>query len=551
MIAPVDVSSDAELQEVFDEASKMREATFALARTQFDEFAEVVMRDEQTGAFLEQAWLHEMWTQARRMHKRALFISHVEAGKSAQFSVGLPIHEIGQNLQARIRVGSRTHKQAMDNIRLGAGYIERSPEYREVFPNVIPGRKWSEAGYHVERPTQMRHASLAAIGMLGAVSGERIDGFIGDDLLDSSNTRTKIRRDESEDWFFSEIYSRLDANAFCYFVGNAWDPDDLYHRLEKRGWVTYRFPVMVTPALLKQWPTIARPPDQGGFGLKLGDPTWPSRWPKSRIKDQRDILPPVEFDRSLMCLSRSDADSRFKRAWIKTALAKGDDFPCCHTREDFLLWDDEDAYNDGLDDDERDDGNAVRMALDPAKNEGAFRFYSGVDLSTGEGDDNSSIATIAIDAVTGKRFILDLVAGKWQIDEIIRRIKDVHKRYGSLFMIENNSTQQWLVQALKTGTSIPLVPFTTGRQKADPRTGVEVLAAEMHNERWIIPSKDGEGATEDLQELCADMLQYSPHPRIHTGDRLMSLWFAQVLGSRMERIESRDSRSQAGMTVLG
>jgi hypothetical protein len=255
-----------------------------------------------------------------------------------------------------------------------------------------------------------------------------------------------------------------------------------------------------------------------------------------------------------MCESRSDADARFKRAWIKTALEKGDDLPCCHTREDFLRWDDPDLiddYNEGLTDEERADGNAVCMALDPEKNEGTFRFYSGVDLSTGEGDDDSSISTIAVDANTGKRFLLDITAGKWQIDEIIRNIKDIHKRYGALFIIENNSTQQWLLQALKTGTHIPLVPFTTGRQKADPRTGVEVLAAELHNERWIFPSKDGEGATEDIQELCADMLQYSPHPRIHTGDRLMSLWFAQVLASRMERLESRDERSQGGMTVLG
>lgn len=552
MAYAVDVSGDAELQAFFDNAALMRESRVAMARENFDEFAEFVLRDEQSGETIEQAWLHEMWTYARTRHKRALFISHVEAGKSAQFSVGLPIHEIGLNVQTRIRVGSRTHKQAMDNVRLGAGYIERSPEYREVFPHVIPGRKWSEAGYHVERPVAMRHASLAALGMLGAVSGERIDGFIGDDLLDSTNTRTKIRRDEAEAWFFSEIYSRLDVDAFAYFVGNAWDPDDLYHRLEKRGWPTFRFPVVVTPELLKQWPTIALPPEQGGFGLKLGDPTWTKRWPKSRIKEQRKVLPPVEFDRSLMCLARSDADARFKRAWIKKALEKGSDLPVCHTREEFLAWDEgPDTYNEGLEDEERAAGNLVRMSLDPRKNQGGFRFYNGVDLSTGESDDDSSIATIAVAVDTGKRFLLNLEAGKWQIDEIIRRIKDIDKRYGALFMIENNSVQQWLLQALKMGTAIPAVPFTTGKQKADPRTGVEVLAAELFNEKWIFPSIDGEGATEDIQELCADMLQFNPHPRVHTGDRLMSLWFAQVLASRMERLESRDERSQSGMTVLG
>ena len=534
---------DAERRALVEEAISIQQARVQLARVDYNEFAEFVLKDEETGKSLQQAWLHEMWTEVRRRHKRALIIAHVEAGKTQQFAVGVPMHELGSNPRARYAVVSRTQGQSLKSTNTTAGYIERSEELRRVYPNLIPGARWSQKFLEVTRPSGIKEPSLAPFGQGGAVSGARLDGAIMDDVLDSTNTRTKMRRDETEEWFWAEIYSRLTEEAFCYFIGNAWHPQDLYHRLEARGWPTYRFPVQVTAELIRDFPLVTVPVAEGGYGLQIGDPTWPERWSKARIEKQRKILPPIEFARSLMCVARDDKDARFKREWIDMALEKGEDLGVCHTMADFLRWDDPDYEDDEL------AAAQVRMSLDPEENEGVFWVVSGVDLSTGKADDLSAITTIAIDRITKKRFLLDVTAGRWQVDEIILRVKQIHARYGSIFMVENNATQDYIVQILQKTTGIPTVAHTTGRGKADPTTGVEVLAAEMHGEKWIIPSKAGEGASEDIQELITDMLYYSPDPRDHTGDRLMSLWFAQVLATRLDRQASYYEKNSA-VTVI-
>jgi len=535
--------SDQEQRELIEQAEQIRRARLQLARVDYNEFAEYVLRDEQTGQPLRQAWLHEMWTEVRRQHQKALIIAHVEAGKTQQFSLGVPLHELGLNPRGRYAVISRTWNQSLKIIRSAAKYIESSDALHEVFPDLVPGARWSDTGLFVKREGVINEPSLQALGYQGAISGARLDGVILDDFLDSTNTRTKARRDDTEAWFFSEVVSRLTDDAWVFFIGNAWHPDDLYQRLERQGWPTYRFPVLVTPDLVKRHPLVTVPAKDGGFGLSMGSPSWPERWSLKRIEERRALVPPIEFARSMMCEARDDSDARFKREWLETALQKGADLPPCHTTADFLRWDDPDYAED-----EEMAAEQVRRALDGDDNT-AFWIVSGVDLSTGKADDLSAISTIAVDRVNGKRFLLSIESGRWQVDEIISRIRNAHARYGSIFIVENNATQDFIVQILQRQTAIPVVPYTTGRSKSDPTTGVEVLAAEMAAGKWVIPSKNGEGATEDIAEVVTDMLFFSPDPRAHTGDRLMSLWFAQVLASRLERRAARRGNDEGVLII--
>ena len=64
----------------------------------------------------------------------------------------------------------------------------------------------------------------------------------------------------------------------------------------------------------------------------------------------------------------------------------------------------------------------------------------------------------------------------------------------------------------------------------DPAFGIESLAAEMANGKWIIPSLDGLPLTPEVSALIDEMLFYSPDK--HTGDHLMAAWFARE-GARM------------------
>ncbi|MHC4064978.1 MAG: hypothetical protein ACYSUI_10820, partial [Planctomycetota bacterium] len=116
--------------------------------------------------------------------------------------------------------------------------------------------------------------------------------------------------------------------------------------------------------------------------------------------------------------------------------------------------------------------------------------------------------------------------------EILEQVKQVHANFGGLFVVENNAAQHYIVQFLRDQSAVPVVPFTTGRNRAHPEYGVESLAAEFAGGKWIIPAKsyDEHGRwraklDKEVEEWITELLFYDP--REHVGDRVMASWFAR------------------------
>jgi hypothetical protein len=101
-------------------------------------------------------------------------------------------------------------------------------------------------------------------------------------------------------------------------------------------------------------------------------------------------------------------------------------------------------------------------------------------------------------------------------------VEEDHSYTVEEFVVHN--AQDFLLQFLRAGTSVPVRPFTTGRNKVHPEFGVESLAAEMAAGKWVIPNRDGRMHAE-VDALVNEMLYYDP--RSHTGDRLMAMWFSR------------------------
>ncbi len=99
------------------------------------------------------------------------------------------------------------------------------------------------------------------------------------------------------------------------------------------------------------------------------------------------------------------------------------------------------------------------------------------------------------------------------------------------FIVHN--AQDYLLQFARRLTRATLLPFTTGKNKADPSFGVESLAAELEAGKWIFPSYDGQAAPPEIEALVAEFLYYDP--KGHTGDRIMALWMAREAARRWER----------------
>ena len=210
----------------------------------------------------------------------------------------------------------------------------------------------------------------------------------------------------------------------------------------------------------------------------------------------------------MLCVARTDDESRFKESWINVCLERGA-------------------------------GRTLTHALEyiPA----GYRTFTGVDLGVRvkRGSDVTSIFTIIVHP-NEDREILDIQAGRWVGPEIVRRIVDTHHRYQSIVTVENNAAQEFIVQFTKDSSAVPVRPFFTTSQKLrDPEFGLESMAVEIENQKWIIPSRGGRAAHPEIAKWINEMLYYDPNG--HPGDRLMSSWFARE-GSRHKRIVGRNRR---------
>jgi hypothetical protein len=95
------------------------------------------------------------------------------------------------------------------------------------------------------------------------------------------------------------------------------------------------------------------------------------------------------------------------------------------------------------------------------------------------------------------------------------------------------AAQDYLRQFIVAESALPILPFNTGANKMNPEFGVESIAVELFNAKWIIPSAGGR-STLPVEQWIGEMLAYTPGA--HTGDALMACWFARE-GARSAPVE--------------
>lgn len=472
-------------------------------------FCRYVLRDEETEAHIDLVEMHEQMHDAITEHTRVVIWAHFESGKTNQITIGRVLWELGRDPNLRVAIVSRAGRGAKKFLAAISKYIERSNELHEVFPDLIPSRDprdpWTSEQITIQRSTFSKDPSVQVLGLHGQILGARIDLLILDDLLDFEVTATAEQREKVQKWTESTLFTRATKSARIVFLGNAWHEDDVMHKaVEEKGFFPVRLPVYT-----------------GGVENDNAI-SWPARWPPARIAQAKLDLGPIEFARKLLCIARNDDMSRFKIEWVNTALDAGD-------------------------------GWSFVEKVDKIPN--GCAIYTGVDLSTGEGPDFSSFATV-LRRPDGKRQLLNLETHRITGPDIVRRLDQLFVRYGGLFIVENNASQQFILQFAKELTDAHCRPYTTGKQKANPTFGIEGIAVELARGDWIVPSERKAGQvgkyemTPEVEALVRDMLFYDP--RKHTGDRLMALFFAREACVQIDRLQKSDKKSEGvGFRVIG
>ena len=455
-------------QQLLRDDELTEEETIRLARTSIRAFFEYVMRDEESGARVQMEPFQEEWHDLLDRYDRLILWSFAESGKSVNVSVARTLWELGRDSSLRFAIVSQSSERAVKNANQISRYILDSDELHKVFPNLVPDPRypWNSEQITVKRSVLSKDPSVNTLGEGTNTQGARIDRLILDDILTHDNTHSAHMRTGTLQRYLKTFPGRMTARGRIAGIGNALHPDDLFHTLAKNPrFKAYKYPIV----------------------RRDGSSVWPQAWPLARIEARKMELGPLETMIQLMCQAVDDATARFKREWIEKCKTRGEGKTTIY---------------------------AIREIPPGCK------VYIGVDLAVGRKQKNDrTVYFVLLIHPNGDRQPLWIEAGRFLADEIMDRVVDLHQRFHGIFVVENVAAQDYLVQLLNKWTSIPIIPFTTGKNKADPSFGVEAMAVEFANGKWIIPN-DGGKCDPELKVWIDEILGYQPDA--HTGDSLMS-----------------------------
>ena len=356
--------------------------------------------------------------------------------------------------------------------------IESNKWLHVIFPRLRKQTRgqvmWGTNGFIVERDVSIPDPSVQMFGLYGKILGSRLDLIVLDDVCNMENTMTEHSREKMWEWVSGEVLSRLPRKGGrVWAIGHVWHHEDVLHRLSRIEGYTTRI-----------YSAFSR--DE-----KTGEerPLMPHMWTMDELRRREQELGRLA-SRMLRNVVPRDEHTRIKQSSIDKCLMRGRGLSLVDT------WDPADAPT-----------------------------FTGVDLSVAKGrGDLACLFTIAI-LPDGTRRVLDIRSGRWDGPTTLQHIVDVHRRYGSIVMVENNAAQDYLLQFASELTTVPLKRHTTGMNKYDIAFGVESLGVEFEQGKWQIPCTEDGQPQGEVAEWLRECLVYTPDD--HTGDRLMASWIAR------------------------
>lgn len=478
--------------------------------------------------------LQAEWSASRKV----VTLAPVGTGKSSQLRKRIE-YEIGRNHNTLVSYVSASQLLPQKQLAAMQEEIERNPRVRHVFPTLRKSTKsedgreaWSSKSMLVSRSmTGVSDPTVQCFGLFGKILGSRSDIIVLDDIINFENSLTEHSRNKIFDWL-AEAISRLKPGAKVWAVGHIWHEQDALQRLSKRKQFAYKryecwkvneekvrqnlrgtddgsesesdAKIDIQPHTLTEEEMAERAANGELESIA------PGILRPSDILEKAEDLGPKFSQMMLFNRLPHDIASRFRESWFQRCLALGRGLVDAADPETGL----------------RSPGANTSGFL-RSWDGGQGLTYTGVDLGHRKkaGSDVTVMFTAAV-LPNGVRQVVDVRSGRWKADEILANLEAVHAIFGSIMCVENNGAQQMLLDFAEYLTCLPVRPHaTTGVNKHDFSHGVERMADEVRQGKWMIPCDDDLIPGEEIGKCIKACKIYDPGS--HTPDHLMAWWICK------------------------
>jgi len=404
----------------------------------------------------------DAWVEALDTERDLLIICPPDTFKSSTVQCWIE-KKIGENPNIRILWIMKAGLQAEARVMDVASTIESNPVYGEAF-GVEPdkSRKWTNTMLYVKRERDGPDPTLMGCGFNGPYQGFHFDIIIIDDPTNQEDVTSPTVMNAQRNKLRGVIRDRLDGEKRMVGIMTRWGEDDLVPTYKAMGFRIVTFPVMAD----YPWgPTIS-----------------PKRFPLEYCQQLRKEKTDAIFDLTYMCDPLAMDGGIIRRSYLK-------------------YWSHDPNHRPNVVP-IPESGCITLMAVDPAS-------------STKTWADPSAIGTGLLEIKTRTLYITDVWAGKVEIFELERQIKNRAAHTAGLVAIgvETVGFQLTLLQRMKRETRFPFVelPYRSRRNTMvgtkgldKDKTGRAISIAQMFNANrlYLAEGMDYVEGTSIESELC-------------------------------------------------
>ena len=402
------------------------------AKHSFKFFFENVIIDDVTGKPIKLQEFQEPWIKALESDKQFIMIlcarGHGKSSGTKSFVSWL----LGKNRNLRIGIISATEDQAI-SISYSVEQILKDHKYVSIFGPMVPPKrteKWTDTHKFVLRSRQMKDPSLLACGTQSSlVVGKRLDIIVLDDSIDENNSSSEVTRSAVSKWITKNLMGTLEPNGKLIVLGTKYHALDTYTELYQK-W--------------SKSPDAKKELIKGGEMITTKDaiiiiqgtdednPLWPERYSSDTLRKLHMSMGSISFNMQYKNEVYNLSSTILRKDWLH--LIAPEDLP---PRNKMNIW----------------------LGMDP-------------NISTKEDADYFTISVVGQHVESDQLYLIDIERFRGDVQEHIRRVKDLIDRYNpSHAFIETNYGQILQSQFIQSAVNIPIIGrFTTKNKQAKMAT---------------------------------------------------------------------------------